>query len=45
MNTHGIEIEFKTDGIYYRSTYLPHVAEHFSSKKEMMDELVKKTGY
>ena len=29
----------------YRSTYLPHVAEHFENKEEMMAQLIKKAGY
>ena len=28
FNEHGIQIEFKAQGRNYRSTFLPHVAEH-----------------
>ena len=45
FNEHGIQIEFKIEGRKYRSTFLPHVAEHFKSKEQMMDELILKTGY
>jgi AMMECR1 domain-containing protein len=45
MMKHGIEIEFLKSGENFRSTYLPHVAEHFKTKEEMMDSLIKKAGY
>lgn len=45
MMKHGIEIEFNKNGRNYRSTYLPDVAEHFSTKEEMMENLIHKAGW